>query len=108
MRFTVRELAKARADKRHIFEWLHARSRTGAIAWLSAYDAMVDRLKSNADGCGNAPEAIDIDMIVRQVLFKTRQGRIYRVVFLLDADTASTLRIRGPGQAPGIAIDMEG
>jgi len=69
---------------------------------------MVDRLKPNADEGGNAPEAIDLDMNVRQVLFKTRQGRIYRVVFLLDADTASTLRVRGPGQAPEIAIDMEG
>jgi len=42
------------------------------------------------------------------VLFKTRQGRIYRVLFLLDADPTYILCVRGPGQAPVIAIDMEG
>ncbi len=42
MTFIVRELGKARTDKVHIFGWLHARSRSGAIAWLAAYDAMVE------------------------------------------------------------------
>lgn len=106
MKFTVRELARARADKDHIFKWIHSRSRMGAMAWLDAYDSMVDRLKSNADSCGKAHESPDLDMEVRQVLFKTRQGRIYRALFVIENHTVFVLRIRGPGQAPVTAMDI--
>jgi len=106
MRFTVRELGKARADKDHIFKWIHARSRMGAVAWLNAYDSIVERLKSNADSCAKAHESRDLDMDVRQVLFKTRQGRIYRALFFIENVTVFVLRIRGPGQAPLTATDI--
>lgn len=46
MTFVVRELAKAKQDKRSIFNWLHQRSPTGAAAWLDAYDAAIDALRT--------------------------------------------------------------
>lgn len=100
MKFSVRELRKARADKHGIFAWLHERSRPGAVAWLAAYDAMVDRLRTGADMFGEAYERADIDMDVKEALFKTRRGRVYRALFLIEADQVYILRVRGPGQAP--------
>ncbi len=38
MSFTVRELPKAKQDKRSIFRWLNERSLAGAASWLDAYD----------------------------------------------------------------------
>lgn len=106
MTFAVRELRKAKADKRQIFEWLHERSRPGAIAWLAAYDAMVERLKTGADRFGEAVENADLDLNVREALFKTRRGRVYRALFLVEANAVYVLRVRGPGQAPVTPADL--
>lgn len=106
MRFAVHELRKAIADKRQIFEWLHPRSQPGAISWLVAYDKMVERLESGADGFGQAFENADLDMDVREALFKTRRGRVYRAVFIVEANNVYILRVRGPGQAPVTPADL--
>jgi len=55
MSFTVRELPKAKQDKRSIFRWLDERSPTGAAAWLDAYDSLIERLKQDARSFGEAP-----------------------------------------------------
>lgn len=107
MTFNVSELRKAKADKRRIFEWLHQQSRAGAIAWLAAYDRMVERLKVNAGTCSEAYEDADLDMDVKEALFKTRRGRVYRALFVVDGGHVYILRVRGPGQAPVDADDIE-
>jgi plasmid stabilization system protein ParE len=98
MTFPVRELRRAKADKRRMFEWLHERSRPGAVAWLAAYDRMIERLKSNADSFAEAFENADLEMEVKEVLFKTRRGRVYRALFVIESDDVFILRVRGPGQ----------
>jgi len=100
MTFRVRELRRAKADKRRIFEWLHERSRTGAIAWLAAYDKMIARLKTHANTFAEADENADLDLDVKQALFKTQRGRVYRALFMIDSGQVYVLRVRGPGQAP--------
>jgi hypothetical protein len=100
MKFTVYELPRARDDKRHILRWLYDRSPLGAAAWLNAYDSMVERLTIAADTLPLAPENDAVDLEVRQILFKTKRGRIYRAVFHLVGNDAYVLRVRGPGQAP--------
>ena len=100
MTFIVHELRKAQWDKRYIFEWLFERSPRGALAWLDAYDQMVDRLKTMADTLPLAQEGQGLNLEVRQILFKTKRGRIYRAVFHLDGADVYILRVRGPGQAP--------
>lgn len=100
MNFIVRELPQAKQDKASIFRWLHERSPAGAIAWLEAYDLLVERLKLNAASFGLAPESKDCDLEVRQGLFKTRRGRVYRALYFIERDEAFILRVRGPGQAP--------
>ncbi len=100
MTFRVRELRRAQADIRHIAGWLEDRSPRGARAWLDAYDDLVARLEKSADSCGRADESDDCDLDVRQALFKTRRGRVYRALFVIEGDHVFILRIRGPGQAP--------
>jgi hypothetical protein len=108
MTFTVHELPKAQWDKRHIVEWLVTRSPQGAAAWLAAYDQMVQRLENAADTFPPAQESADLDVVVKQALFKTRRGRAYRAVFHIDGTEVYILRVRGPGQAPIANDDVEG
>jgi len=100
MSFTIRELPKAKQDKHSIFRWLHERSPAGATTWLDAYDSLIERLKRDASSFGDAPERQDCDFDVRQALFKTRRGRVYRALFFIDGDEVYVLRVRGSGQAP--------
>jgi hypothetical protein len=108
MSFTVRELPKAKLDKRGIFLWLHEHSPSGAAAWLNAYDSMIERLKREADSFGEALERQDCDFDVKQILFfKTRRGRVYRAVFCIEGQEVFILRVRGPGQAPISPRDLK-
>ena len=100
MSFVVRELLKAKQDKQSIFHWLHERSPTGAASWLGAYDDLLNRLKRDAHSFGEAPENQDCQFNVRQALFKTRRGRVYRALFFIEVEDVYILRVRGPGQAP--------
>jgi hypothetical protein len=61
---------------------------------------MVERLGMSADTLPITPENDDVDLEVRQVLFKTKRGRLYRAVFHVQGDDVYVLRVRGPGQAP--------
>ena len=99
MTFKVRELRKAKADKRRIFDWLHEHSRPGAIAGLAAYDEMIERLEANANTFSEAYENTDLNMDVKEALFKTRRGRVYRASFLIESGEVFVLRVRGPGMS---------
>jgi plasmid stabilization system protein ParE len=107
MSLTVRELPKAKQDKRSIFRWLDERSPAGAAAWLDAYDALIERLKQDAPSFGKAPESQDCDFEVSQGLFKTRRGRVYRALFFIEGQDVYILRVRGPGQAPVTPEDIK-
>ncbi len=101
MSFAVRELPKAKEDKQAILEWLLERSRQGAAAWLDAYDDALGRLRDRADSYGQALENDECPQVdVRQLLFKTRRGSVYRIIFFIDQRDVFVLRVRGPGQPP--------
>ena len=100
MSFAVHELPKAKADKRSIVAWIRERSPAGAAAWLNAYDRLVEQLKQQPESYGEAHENPDLQLDVRQILFKTRRGRVYRVLFIIENTNVYILRVRGPGQAP--------
>lgn len=101
MSFAVRELTRAKEDKQRILEWLLERSRQGAAAWLTAYDDALDRPNRSADAYGCALETDDCPSVdLRQLLFKTRRGRVYRVLFFIEETDVYVLRVRGPGQPP--------
>ncbi len=47
-----------------------------------------------------APENEHAEREVRQVLFKTRKGSVYRALYTVDGEHVYVLRVRGRGQAP--------
>ena len=45
-----------------------------------------------------APESAYIDRDIRQLIFKTRKGLPYRLLYTIDDEVVLALHIRGPGQ----------
>ena len=101
MIFRVRPLRKAQQDVDSILDWLIHKRKTprGAAAWLRAYDRAAAALATSAEDHALAPENEFVNYTVRQFLFKTRRGNVYRGVYTIDGDEALILRVRGPGQA---------
>ena len=104
MTFHVRTLPKAEADIRSIIKYIHKRSPQGAAAWVDAYERARKHLAEFAEGSSEADENEFFDIDVKQRLFNTRRGRVYRLVFTIVGDEVRILRVRGSAQAP---IDPE-
>ncbi len=98
MKYKVRILAKAQSDVEACHQYLAKRSPQGAAAWFDSFAAGRDELARRADTLALAPEAEAAGYDVRQLLFKTRRGRPYRILFLIVGDEVRILRVRGPGQ----------
>jgi plasmid stabilization system protein ParE len=98
MKFTVLTLRAAERDSNDILEYLAARSTAGAEAWARAFDKALAYLEEHADACPLAAENDHVDFEVRETLFKTRRGLIYRILFTLQENKAIILHVRGPGQ----------
>ena len=58
---------------------------------------MVARLSKDAPSFASAPETHP-EFDVKQALFKTRKGRVFRALFFVEGDQVYILRVRGPGQ----------
>ncbi len=102
--FRVSILPRAELDVDAIYFWLQSRSPKGSQAWFLAFEQALGRLATDADTCGSAPEAQRLNRDLKQCLFKTRRGRTYRAVFIIDDIEAIILRVRGPGQ-PILKVD---
>ncbi len=93
-----RVLPLATRDMLATRQWLGERSPEGSDAWRQAADACVRRVATNPESYGAAPESALFNLNLREAFFHTRQGRRYRLIFLLESDEVVVLRIRGPGQ----------
>lgn len=87
-------------DLRQLFLWIAQRSPEGADRWYRQWLKAVESLQRNPLVYGLAPESEYVDADIRQVLFRTRQGRTYRALFSIYGDVVRILHVRGPGQAP--------
>jgi plasmid stabilization system protein ParE len=91
---------RARSDVEDIFNWLVHRSVQGAISWYLAFRRAIDNLASAPESHAEAAESHPLGRQLRQTLFKTRRGRIYRIVFDVSDTEIIILRVRGAGQSP--------
>ena len=87
-------------DFRRIFRWLYSQSRRGAIAWREAFWHAVFRITDDAESFSLAEESARMKRPLRDTLFKTRRGRVYRIVFEFNETDVFILRVRRPGQRP--------
>jgi plasmid stabilization system protein ParE len=94
----VRVLPEAEKDIDQNYIWIAKRSREGAARWYRRLLDVLESLKSQPLSFGLAPEHELVGRDIRQVNFKTRRGRMYRVLFEVRADEVCVLHVRGPGQ----------
>ncbi|SFJ70078.1 type II toxin-antitoxin system RelE/ParE family toxin [Planctomicrobium piriforme] len=90
--------ARANADADSIYEWIAASSADGANRWYETFLAALQLLRERADSYAAAPEAERLGVDLRQTLFKTRKGRTYRALFVIDHQTVYIVGVRGAGQ----------
>ena len=100
MAFQIKVLRRADRDVDRILRWLFETQKApmGAASWFRAYERALQRLANDADSQPHAPESEFSHYEVRHVLFKTRRGRVYRILFTIVGDEARVLHVRGPGQ----------
>jgi plasmid stabilization system protein ParE len=96
----LRIVERARSDVDDIFNRLVRRSVQGAITWYLAFRQSVTTLAHSPDSFALAAESHQLGRELRQALFKTRRGRVYRIVFATSDTETIILRVRGPGQSP--------
>jgi len=97
----------AAEDLRQLFLWIAERPPEGADRWYRQWLKAVESLQRNPLVYGLAPESDYVDVDIRQVLFRTRQGRTYRALFSIEGDVVRILHVRGPGQAPVSRDELE-
>lgn len=107
MTLEVRVSGRADCDADAIFNWLSARSEAGAHRWYQSFLSLLEKLPGLARGCSVASEARMLGDDVRQVLFKTKKGSTYRVLFVLRGETIHIIAVRGSGQAHATPDDVE-
>lgn len=81
-------------------DWLHSQSPNGAAAWLQAAKDAIESLRSRPLRNALAPESRFRKHEIRQQFFKTRRGRIYRILYYVEGDTVWVTHVRGPRQRP--------
>jgi plasmid stabilization system protein ParE len=98
MRYRLRVLPEADGDIQQIYSWIAARSKDGAFAWYERLSSVIESLRDHPLSCTLAPENVVVGREIRHVNFKTRRGRMYRILFEVRAGEVLVLHVRGSGQ----------
>lgn len=106
MKYSVNFHPLAQIDYRHIYEYIASRSSGGARSWDAALDEAIEALRNDPNIFGRIPEPVSSEQAYRQHLFKTKYGNRYRLVYAVENDLVTILRIRGPGQPPVAGADI--
>jgi hypothetical protein len=80
----------------------------GAVSWYLAFCHAIETIASSPEQFAEALESHPLGRPLRQALFKTRRGRVYRIVFETSDTEIMILRVRGPGQSPLRRRDLPG
>ena len=107
MSLLVKVSVRVKREVDAIFEWLSGHSQTGAFRWYEAYLTTLHSLPVTAPGSSRAPEADTIGMDLQQVLFKTRKGRVYRLLIAIRGNVIHVVAVRGGGQREATWDDLE-
>ena len=98
MSFRVQLTAEAVRNQNEIADWIARRSVVGALAWLDALDRILRQLSVSPTSFPKAAEDEFCHRELRNTLFGTRKGRVFRAVFYVDGDHVIVTHLRGPDQ----------
>ncbi|MFY9253583.1 MAG: hypothetical protein WAO83_09020 [Fuerstiella sp.] len=73
----------AEADIQVIYDYIYEREPEGAIRWYLAFQTAANRALQLPESYPLAPENSSFETEVRNFLFKTRRGLIYRGLFII-------------------------
>ena len=107
MTYRIETTAQAEADIERIYAWLSGRSVAGANRWYGSFSQAVERLNTNPLACALARENNDFAQEIRNLLFGTPRGRIYRALFIIEGDCVRVLAVGGPGEKAVKPTDVE-
>jgi len=107
MTYRVQILPSAEREFEQLYRYIAKRAPRGAAAWANAFYKALKSLRRNPGRHPLAPEDDDHEIDIRQLLFKTRQGRVYRALFTIRDDNVFILHIRGAGQDVVSAEEMD-
>lgn len=107
MTYKVRILRRAQQDVAACYAYISERSQRGAASWFNRFVETRDRLAVDAASRPLAYESRFVNREIREVLFKTRKGRPYRILFTIAGDEVLILRVRGPGQDTLSPTDLD-
>jgi plasmid stabilization system protein ParE len=89
---------RAELDAQEIYSWLVDYSVQGAQAWFIEYLDAVESLRMFPLRGSMAEETAIRKQPIRQLFFKTKSGRSYRLLYSVSNDEIVVLHVRGPGQ----------
>lgn len=97
-RFRVLLTAEAERNITAIYDWLAARSPGGSLRWHNALTCALNALAEHPERFPMAPESCRFDTTVRNLQFRMRSGRVYRILFSIEGNDVHVLYVRAPGQ----------
>ncbi len=89
---------EAKRNVNTIYEWIAERSSAGANRWYRNLLDALDQLSNDAERYSEAPESDRFSETIRNLTFRMRSGRTYRLLFTISDDEVHVLFVRGPGQ----------
>ena len=98
MSFQVKISPRAKAEFEDQLLYLLERSPKGADAWAFAFQTTITDLEKHAETHGLAPESSDHPIDIHQVIFKTKRGYPYRLLYSIDGTEVQIHSVRGVGQ----------
>jgi plasmid stabilization system protein ParE len=107
MSYEVRVLAQAQADLDGIVAYISERSPEGAARLLARFEEALARLEQNPFIAPIALESQELGDEIRHIMFRTTAGHIHRALFVVVDDEVRVLRVRGAGQPPLRAGDLD-
>jgi plasmid stabilization system protein ParE len=99
MAYQVRVTARAERDAEAAIRYLRRHSRATAWRWHAALLEAVRSLEGQPERCGLAPEAEELAIELRQLLFGKRR-HVYRLLFTIAGNTVNVLHIRHATRRP--------
>jgi plasmid stabilization system protein ParE len=98
MKYRVIVLPEADQNVDRIYLWIAKQSPEGAKRWYLRFLETVESLRENPQTHGFAPENEFVKPEIRQIIFRTKRGLLYRALFRIVESEVQILHVRGPGQ----------